>query len=222
MSDAVDVRAGYDGWAADYDRFDNPMVALAALAFAQAKLPLAGAAFLDIGCGTGRNLGLARDGGASTLVGIDGSSGMLAQAQTRLGAAATLAEADLSGTWPQLPGTPFDVACISLVLEHFPAVAPIVAQAARLLKSGGALFAAEMHADLAAAGTGAHFEKDGKIHRLPSFGHDAAEFRAALAAAGFSPCDIAEWLADDHVGQVPKLGKHRGKRVLIHFIARKT
>lgn len=222
MSDAVDARAGYDGWAADYDRFDNPMVALAALAFAQAELPLAGAAFLDIGCGTGRNLGLAREGGASLLVGIDGSSGMLAQAKARLGSAATLVETDLAGTWPPLPGAPFDIACISLVLEHFPAVAPIVATAAKLLKSGGVLFVAEMHADLAAAGTGAHFEKDGKVHRLPSFGHDAAEFRVALAAAGFAPCDIAEWAADDHVARIPKLAKHRGKRVLAHFVARKA
>jgi len=218
----VSTTDGYDLWADDYDRFDNPMVALAALAFARAKLPLKDAAFLDIGCGTGRNLGLARDGGARTLVGIDGSRGMLAQARERLGAAATLVEADLSAVWPPLPGAPFDVACISLVLEHFQTVAPIVAQAATLLKSGGVLFVAEMHADLAAAGTGAHFEKDGKTHRLPSFGHDAAEFRAALEPAGFAPCDIAEWAADDHVARVPKLAKHRGKRVLTHFVARKT
>ena len=217
----MSATAGYDLWASDYDRFDNPMVALAALAFAQAQLPLKDAAFLDIGCGTGRNLGLARDGGARTLVGIDGSSGMLAQARARLGAAATLVEADLAGAWPPLPGAPFDVACISLVLEHFQSVAPIVAQAATLLKSGGVLFVAEMHADLAAAGTGAHFEKDGKTHRLPSFGHDAAEFRAALGAAGFAPCDIAEWAADDHVALVPKLAKHRGKRVLTHVVARR-
>jgi len=217
----VSATAGYDLWASDYDRFDNPMVALAALAFAQAQLPLNGAAFLDIGCGTGRNLGFARDGGARMLVGIDGSSGMLAQAKARLGDAATLVEADLAGAWPPLAGAPFDVACISLVLEHFPAVAPIVAQAAMHLKSGGVLFVAEMHADLAAAGTGAHFEKDGKIHRLPSFGHDAAEFRASLAAAGFEPCAIAEWAADDHVVRVPKLAKHSGKRVLTSFVAQK-
>jgi len=222
MSDTVDVRAGYDEWAADYDRFNNPMVALAALAFAKAELKLHGAAFLDVGCGTGRNLGLARDGGATTCIGIDGSSGMLAKAHERLGPAATLIEADLAGTWPQLPGGPFDVACIALVLEHFPHVAPIVAQAAQNLKSGGLLFVAEMHADLARAGTGAHFEKDGKIHRLPSFRHDAAEFHAALAAAGFAPCDIAEWGADDHVARVPKLAKHRGRRVLTSFVARKA
>lgn len=222
MTDTVDVRAGYDSWASDYDRFDNPMVALAALAFAQAKLRLKGAAFLDIGCGTGRNLGLAREGGASLLVGIDGSSGMLAQAQVQLAGAATLVEADLAGTWPRLPGAPFDVACISLVLEHFQTVTPIVAQAATLLKSGGVLFVAEMHADLAAAGTGAHFEKDGKIHRLPSFGHDVVEFRAALAAAGFAPCEMVEWSADDNIVLVPKLAKHRGKRVLSSFVARKA
>jgi len=217
----VSATLGYDLWASEYDRFDNPMVALASLAFAEAKLTLAGSSFLDVGCGTGRNLALAKTAGAAILVGIDGSRGMLAQASATLGDSCTLVEADLAGTWPLLPDAPFDIACVSLVLEHFERVLPAVAQIGRHLEPGGLLFVAEMHADLARSGTGAHFEKSGTVHRLPSFAHDAAEFAQALSASGFAPCDIAEWPADRHAGAIKKLEKHRGKNALTSFVAQK-
>lgn len=215
----IPVVEGYDRWAPAYDAFDNPMVALASMAFAQANLPLAGSAFLDVGCGTGRNLALAAAAGAKTLVGLDGSSGMLANARAKLGATARLVETDLAAPWPPLPG-PFDVACVSLVLEHFQSVAPIVAQIAAHLKRGSVLFVAEMHADLAAKGTGAHFEKDGKRHVLPSHGHSQIEFVAALAAAGFAPTIFKDWRADDYVEKIPKLAKHAGRNALLSFSAR--
>jgi SAM-dependent methyltransferase len=215
----IPVVEGYDRWAPAYDAFDNPMVALASMAFAQANLPLAGSAVLDVGCGTGRNLVLAAAAGAKTLVGLDASPGMLANARAKLGATAHLLETDLASAWPPLPG-PFDVACVSLVLEHFKEVAPVVAQIAAHLNSGGVLFVAEMHADLAANGTGAHFEKDGKRHVLPSHGHSQTEFVAALAASGFAPAIFKDWRADDCVGQIPKLAKHAGKNALLSFIAR--
>ncbi len=210
---------GYDNWASAYDAFDNPMVALASMAFAGARLPLAGSAFLDVGCGTGRNLVLAAAAGARTLVGLDASPGMLARAREKLGETARLVEVDLAAAWPALPG-PFDVACVSLVLEHFADVAPVFAKIAARLDRGGVLFVAEMHADLAAKGVGAHFEKDGKRHVLPSHGHSQAEFAAALAAAGFAPATFQDWRADDGVEKIPKLAKHAGKNALLSFTAR--
>ncbi|MCA0452222.1 MAG: class I SAM-dependent methyltransferase, partial [Proteobacteria bacterium] len=170
----IGAKEGYDLWAPAYDRFDNPMIALASRAIDAAALPVSGKRFLDIGCGTGRNLAWALSKSASHVTGLDGSPGMLAQARTKLGPDATLIERDLSADWGLAPAA-YDVACISLVLEHFPKVAPLIAQAAAALVSGGTLFVAEMHEDLARGGTGAHFEKDGKRHALPSHGHDRAE-----------------------------------------------
>jgi len=217
----IPVVEGYNAWAPAYDSFDNPMVALAALAFAHADLPLAGSAFLDVGCGTGRNLALAAAGGAKTLVGLDASPGMLANAREKLGANAQLVETDLAAAWPRLPG-PFDVACVSLVLEHFSDIAPVLAQIAANLKPDGILFVAEMHADLAAKGTGAHFEKDGKRHVLPSHGHAQAEFETALAAAGFAPAVFKDWRACDYAAKIPKLAKHGDKNALLSFTARRV
>ncbi len=218
---AIGAREGYDLWAPAYDGFDNPMIALASRAIDAAALPVSGKRFLDIGCGTGRNLAWALGKGAAHITGLDGSPGMLAQAREKLGADATLIERDLSGDWGLAPAS-YDIACISLALEHFPQVAPLIAQAAATLAPGGFLFVAEMHADLARGGTGAHFEKDGKRHALPSYGHDRAEFEAALKAAGFMAAVFVDWRADDHVAAVPKLAKHSGKSALLSLTAKRA
>jgi SAM-dependent methyltransferase len=218
---AIGAREGYDLWAPAYDGFDNPMIALASRAIDKAGLAVAGKRFLDIGCGTGRNLVWAAAKGAAHLTGIDGSPGMLAQAREKLGPNATLIERDLAADWRIAPAS-HDVACIALVLEHFADVAPILAQAAAALAPGGALFVAEMHPDLARGGTGAHFEKDGKRHALPSYGHDRAEFETALRAAGFVDAAFVDWRADDHVAAIPKLAKHAGKSALISFTAKRA
>lgn len=217
----IGAREGYDLWAPAYDGFDNPMIALASRAIDAAALPVSGKRFLDIGCGTGRNLAWALSKDASHVTGLDGSPGMLEQARVKLGPDATLIERDLSGAWGLAPAS-HDIACISLVLEHFPKVAPLIAQAAAALVPGGILFVAEMHADLARGGTGAHFEKDGKRHALPSHGHDRAEFEAALKEAGFIDAVFVDWRADDHVGAVPKLAKHAGKSALLSLTARRA
>ncbi len=216
----IGAREGYDLWAPAYDGFDNPMIALASRAIDAAALPVSGKRFLDIGCGTGRNLAWALGKGAAQVTGLDGSPGMLAQAREKLGPDATLIERDLSGDWGLAAA--YDIACISLVLEHFPQVAPLIARAAAAIVPGGTLFVAEMHADLARGGTGAHFEKDGKRHALPSFGHDRAEFEAALKAAGFGDAVFVEWRADDHVAAIPKLAKHAGKSALLSLTAQRA
>ncbi len=223
MSDGggIGAKEGYDLWAPDYDGFDNPMIALASRAIDAAGLAVCGKRFLDIGCGTGRNLAWALGQGASRVTGLDGSPGMLDQARAKLGPSATLIERDLSGDWGLAPES-YDIACISLVLEHFEKVAPLIARAAAALAPGGTLFVAEMHADLARGGTGAHFEKDGKRHALPSHGHDRAEFEAALTAAGFADAVFVDWRADDHVAAVPKLAKHAGKSALLSLTARRA
>lgn len=217
----IGAKEGYDLWAPAYDGFDNPMIALASRAIDAAALPVSGKRFLDIGCGTGRNLAWALSKGAAHVTGLDGSPGMLAQARAKLGPDATLIERDLAGDWGLAPAA-YDVACISLVLEHFPKVAPLIAQAAAAIVPGGTLFVAEMHVDLARGGTGAHFEKDGKRHALPSYGHDRDEFDAALNAAGFINAVFADWRADDHAAAVPKLAKHSGKSALLSLTAKRA
>ena len=175
---------------------------------------------LDIGCGTGRVLARALAGGAAFAQGIDGSIEMLAEATRRLGPAiadgqAALGYARLDGDWSGLPAD-FDLAMITLVLEHQERVAPVLARAARHLRPGGLLFVAEIHPDMLATDLGGHFERDGVTFALPSHPHDRAEFEIALGEAGFAAIAFHEMRADaDTIAAIPKFAKRAGSGVLL-------
>lgn len=222
----TDVRQGYAAWADSYDAYDNPMIAAVERFLDSRPLPFAGARVLDIGCGTGRVLARAVGGGARSAVGIDGSSAMLVRAQERLTrqiaqGRVRLLQVDLEGDWPGVPAD-FDLAVITLVLEHAASVAPTIAQAARHIRPGGHLFVAEIHPDMLATGIGAHFERDGVTIALPSHVHDRAEFSAALAAAGFADCEFEEMRADQQtIAAIPKFAKRAGRGVLLAVNAMK-
>ncbi|MBI2739125.1 MAG: class I SAM-dependent methyltransferase [Rhodospirillales bacterium] len=223
----TDVRQGYAAWADSYDAYDNPMIAAVERFLDSRPLPFAGARVLDIGCGTGRVLARALGGGARSALGIDGSSAMLERAQERLTreiaqGRVRLLQADLEGDWPGVPAD-FDLAIITLVLEHAASVAPTIAQAARHVRPGGHLFVAEIHPDMLATGIGAHFERDGVTIALPSHAHDRAEFSAALAAAGFADCEFEEMRADPQtIAAIPKFAKRAGRGVLLALSARRS
>ena len=220
----ADVRAGYAAWAAGYDAQDNPMITAVERELALRPLSFAGRRVLDIGCGTGRVLARALGHGAAYVQGIDGSVEMLAEATRRLGPAivdgqAALSYARLDGDWSALP-TDFDLATITLVLEHEPHVAPVLARAARHLKPGGRLFVAEIHPDMLRTDLGGHFERDGVTYALPSHPHGRAEFEAALTEAGFVSVAFHEMHADaDTIAAIPKFAKRAGSGVLLSLRA---
>jgi SAM-dependent methyltransferase len=223
----TDVRQGYAAWADSYDAYDNPMIAAVERFLDSRPLPFGGARVLDIGCGTGRALARALGSGARSALGIDGSSAMLARAEERLAPAITddrvrLLQAELESDWPGIPAD-FDLAVITLVLEHAASVAPIIARAARHVRANGLLFVAEIHPDMLAGGVGAHFERDGVTIALPSYPHDRAEFGAALTSAGFTDCAFEEIRADPQtIAAIPKFAKRAGQGVLLALRARRS
>lgn len=213
--------SGYDRWAADYDQAPNPMVAAARWSLAQRPLAIAGADVVEFGCGTGRHAPLLLAAGARTFTGVDGSAGMLAAAQRRLDdPRVRWLHAELH-TVP-LPAASCDVVLVVLVLEHLADVAPMLAEAARLLRPGGTLRVVDIHPDLVAQGTGAHFaDRDGEVH-FARFVHALSPLRTTLAANGFALVELAEHAAEgDLLRAVPKLGKHAGRPVLFDLTARR-
>ena len=222
----TDVAAGYGAWAASYDAQDNPMIAAVDRHLDAVPLAFAGMRVLDIGCGTGRLIARALAGGATHVVGIDGSAAMLARAAQRLAAPLAhgrvrLLRGELTRPW-DLPLDAFDIGLISLVLEHSPDVVPIVSQAARHLASGGLLFVAEIHPDMLRTPLGGHFEHAGIAYALPSHPHGAADFATALAASGFEPPTVVEVRADaDTIAAIPKFAKRAGSGVLLTLRARR-
>ena len=100
-----------------------------------------GATLLEVGCGTGRNLALAaRRWPGAQLYGLDISSEMLKSAQGRLGARATLAQADACAFTPATFGqNGFDRVMISFALSMIPDWQGALATACNALAPGGAL-----------------------------------------------------------------------------------
>jgi len=172
----VDTVTGYRLWSATYDRpnsafdLDEPVVREIVDA-----LPVGVA--LDAACGTGRYAGFL----AERVVGVDRSPDMLARARTRVPRGEFLV-----GDLHRLPvaDAGVDLVVCGLALTHVPALEPVLAEFARVLRPGGHLVLADMHPERVAQGAippvrGA----DGRPGRLSSYRHPIGDYlRAALAA----------------------------------------
>jgi SAM-dependent methyltransferase len=210
----------YDRWAAGYDAHDNPMVAATGWALDRDPLDCAGAAVVELGCGTGRHAGRVLDAGAVAYVGVDGSPGMLAIARGRCAdPRARFVEADLAAPLPLAAGS-FDLALIVLVIEHVSALDALLAEVARLLRPGGRLRLVELHPERIAAGTVAHFRDAAGEVSFASVAHPVPALVAALGRAGLRVAALREHRAEGElVAVVPRLGKHAGRPVVLDLEA---
>ncbi len=160
---------------------------LAAIREAQIDLigPLAGEQTIDIGCGPGVfAAALAARGAAVTAV--DSSPAMLAAAAARDGV--TAVEADATSL-PFADGA-FDVACLVQVLEYVADPVAVLREAARVVRPGGRVLAADTDWDTLALGiddldlarTYAAAFADAKVH-----GQAGRHLRRWLVEAGLQP-----------------------------------
>jgi len=212
--------AGYDRWAASYDAQDNPMVAATAWALHKHPLDVRDADVVELGCGTGRHAAVLLASGARTFTGVDGSSGMLARAREGCRdprVAWQHGEVHATG----LPSASFDRALIVLVFEHLQDLGPIAHEAARLLRPGGRLRVLEIHPDLLATGTNAHFQDGGVENRFTSVMHTVPAILTALRSAGFAVTARELRAEGELLRAVPRLSKHAGRAVLLDLDARR-
>ena len=217
-----ETREGYDRWARGYDEQRNPLVAASAWAMAQAPLDVAGKAVIELGCGTGRHAPALLAAGAASYTGVDASAGMLARAHQRLaGERVRWIEAELSAIPVAAAG--HDVALVVLVLEHLADLAPLAAELARVLAPGGALRIVDIHPELVARGTGAHFHDGDDEVWFTSVRHELGAMIAALQHAGLAVTACRQLAAEgDLLAAVPRLAKHAGQPVLIDVEARRV
>jgi ArsR family transcriptional regulator len=127
----------------------------------------------DLGCGSGHLSALLAPF-VARVIGVDGSSTMLARARERL---AGVPNVDLrEGELEALPvrSGEIDAAVLSLVLHHAPAPLRVLQEAHRALKP------------------------DGRVVIVDMLTHDRAEFRDTLGHVwlGFSERQIVEWMSD--------------------------
>ncbi|MBA3502890.1 MAG: class I SAM-dependent methyltransferase [Deltaproteobacteria bacterium] len=213
-----DTLSGYDRWATSYDHETNPVLAATSWVLDHAPLGCADAEVVELGCGTGRNVGRVIGEGARSYVGVDGSYGMLniAGGNVRDPRVSFIA-ADLLAPWK--PTKHFDYGLVVLVLEHLPMLDVFFESLARAIRPGGRVRLVDLHPERIVTGSFAHFREGVTEVRFASVAHPVGAITAALDGAGF---DVVrrDWLAADAiVGAVPSLAKHRGQKLLIDLKA---
>ncbi|MHB1929522.1 MAG: class I SAM-dependent methyltransferase [Acidimicrobiales bacterium] len=136
------VRRVYERVAPRYDRVMNVVDRVAFAGGRDWVCSRARGETLEVGVGTGRNLGRYPQG--VRLVAIDASPAMLARARDRatvLGLSVDLREGDAERL--ELPDAAFDTVVVTLALCTIPGDGKAVAEIARVLRPGGTLLALE-------------------------------------------------------------------------------
>jgi malonyl-CoA O-methyltransferase len=180
-----DVAQAYDRWSRRYDDDHNATRDLDARVVQRAPLHVGGASVLELGCGTGKNSQwLAAN--ANELVALDFSPGMLDVARRRVRSGhVRFVEHDITRPWP-VRASSIDLVVGNLVLEHVRDLAPIYAEAARVLRPGGQLFLCELHPYRQLRGSQAHFEDAETNQTVPvtAYPHTVSEYVNGGVAVG--------------------------------------
>jgi malonyl-CoA O-methyltransferase len=190
----TEVISAYDQWAHTYETAENATRDLAAAVLRQYPLHLHDRDVLETGCGTGLNTTYLAQQSRSVLA-LDGSAGMLAQARTRVAAPRVLlVQCDLQCTWPLVTASIDLVVCL-LVLEHIADLHMFFQEAARVLRSGGECFVCELHPFRQLQGRQARFTEatSGQVVLIPAYLHDVSEYVNASVQQGFTLLHIDEW-----------------------------
>lgn len=191
------LKQSYNKWAPLYDSSLNP-----AMTADNQHLPpwfreVKNKRVLDIACGTGRNLQkLLKQN--NRIVGLDISSGMLAEAKIRLSKyEIQLLEADFL-TSQVLHKSSFDFAMCCLSLEHFEDLSPFFNQAFALLKPGAELLISEVHEARKLENNKSSLGLPDLANKygLQSHFHSAEHIQEMAAKAGFTLTKSTEVLGD--------------------------
>jgi ubiquinone/menaquinone biosynthesis C-methylase UbiE len=198
------IASAYDQWAGSYDDDQNTTRDLDAAVLRRASIAISGSDVLELGCGTGKNtIWLAER--ARSVIGLDLSEGMLARAGARVPAPhVRFVQHDVRASWP-VPDASMDVVVGNLVLEHVPELAPVYAQASRVLRPGGQLWLCELHPERQRRGGQAHFTDSatGATIHVAAFRHMVGEYVNGGIAAGFALRELGEWLEDGAAPEAP-------------------
>lgn len=203
-----DISSAYDRWSAVYDSDRNATRDLDFRIVREHGPRVAGEVVVEVGCGTGKNTAwLAAS--ARAVIALDFSPGMLARARERLGDTprVTFVEHDVTRPWP-VGDASAGVVIGNLVLEHVRDLAPVFAEAARVLAPGGRFFLCELHPARQLRGGQAHFVEpaSGETVHVPAFVHSVSEYLNTAIDAGLQVVRVGEWLEEGApAGALPRL-----------------
>jgi len=192
----VSARDGYRGWLPSYESSVEDHMDLDLLDRVTTVPWHEATRVADLGCGTGRTARWLRTRTQSPIDGVDLTPEMLAVARTRR-LHDSLVRADVRATG--LPDARYDLVVCSLVDEHLPSLAPLYAEARRLLHPGGVFVLVGYHPFfMMASGMATHFDDPaGQSVAIETYVHLSSEHVGAATAAGFVASELHEGLIDD-------------------------
>jgi malonyl-CoA O-methyltransferase len=198
------VSGAYDRWAASYDADRNATRDLDAHVVRRSSIDIAGRDVLELGCGTGKNtVWLAER--ARHVVAMDFSEQMLARARERVTATnVEYIRHDVRDPWPVAPIS-VDIVIGNLILEHVENLAPVYAEAARVLRSPGQLFLCELHPYRQLRGGQAHFTdaQTGQTIHVTAHVHTVSEYVNDGLSAGLTLTALNEHIEENAAADAP-------------------
>jgi SAM-dependent methyltransferase len=230
----VAPREGYERWARTYEDTVEDAMDLALLERVSVDWSALGTV-ADLGCGTGRTGAWLAAQGVGEIDGIDLSPAMLeaarrrsvprspAEAEVGDGAPSvyrSLREADVGATG--LVGGAYDLVVSCLVDEHLADLAPLYAEAARLVRPGGRFVLVGFHPHfIIASGMPTHFDdaESGEPVAIETHVHLLSDQVAAGRAAGLELVELHERVVDDEwVALKPKWERFRDHPISFAFV----
>ncbi|HJS74449.1 MAG TPA: class I SAM-dependent methyltransferase [Vicinamibacteria bacterium] len=186
MVPLLEPELGYALWAENYPpRAHNELMRVEESVMKSLWKGLRAVRALDVGTGTGRNLGLLD--GARETVGVDRSTAMLKRALASARVVCGDAEALPFET------ESFDLVVASLMAGDLRELSPFTNEAARVLRTGGSLVYSDFHPSWGERRWQRTFETaDGRKWRIPYHSHGIDDHRAALRSANLDALAVEE------------------------------
>jgi SAM-dependent methyltransferase len=185
---------GYSRWAATYDSFPNPLLALEERCLTPMLPLIKDKLVLDLGCGTGRWLQKLFTLGARTGIGIDISAAMLQRAVMKAEIAEHLVRADCSRL-PLIPSH-FDFAICSFALGYLEDLRAFTREAAFSLKPGADVIVSDIHPHAYAQGWRTGFRDRRTRIEIQNKEYSIADVLDSFGSSGLACyCLTSEWLA---------------------------
>jgi len=213
------VDAGYGEWAPTYEATVLDLMDLRLFERLSERASIDWGApdrVVDLACGTGRIGAWLKRRGARAVDGVDLTPEMLTLAEEK-GAYDALRQGDAGATG--LDGGAYGVATMSLADEHIADLAPVYAEAARLLSVNGRFILVGFHPHFLMMGVPTHYENaKGEPTSIESYIHLTSDHVAAAHAAGFRLEDMTEGVVDDAwIAAKPKWEQYRNHPVSFAF-----
>ena len=192
----------YNAWANRYDEDSNPTSELDKIVLKQSLSSIDFFRVLELGCGTGKNTEWLITK-ADSLIGLDFSKNMLDIAKNKIQSdKVTFIETDLNEDWP-VKSESFDLAVISLTLEHIKKLDHIFISLFEKLKKGGKCFVSELHPKKQLLGSRARFIDNGEEIVIDAFQHLEKDYIQSAENSGLTLLNKKDWYDDKK--DIPRL-----------------